>query len=87
MVSPNAFAALRLTTNSNVVGCSTGKSAGLAPLRNFAGVNADLANTFRDVGSVAHQPAGFDEFPLGENHRNAVARRQDRKLDDCGSNC
>jgi hypothetical protein len=32
-VRPNAFAILRLITNSNVVGCSTGKSAGLAPRR------------------------------------------------------
>jgi len=31
--SPIARAALRLITNSNLVGCSTGKSAGLAPLR------------------------------------------------------
>jgi hypothetical protein len=32
-VSPSALAVLRLTTISNVVGCSTGRSAGLAPLR------------------------------------------------------
>ena len=31
--SPNVFAVLRLMTGSNFVGCSTGKSAGLAPLR------------------------------------------------------
>src|SRR5712692_2562408 len=33
IVRPSAFAVLRLITNSNLVGCSTGKSAGLAPLR------------------------------------------------------
>src|SRR5262249_24223378 len=32
-VSPSAFAVFRLITSSNFVGCSTGKSAGLAPLR------------------------------------------------------
>src|ERR1700730_15199296 len=32
-VRPSAFAVLRLMTNSNLVGCSTGRSAGLAPLR------------------------------------------------------
>src|SRR6202011_3429260 len=32
MLSPSAAAVLRLTTSSNLVGCSTGKSAGLAPL-------------------------------------------------------
>ncbi len=34
-VRPSALAVLRLTTSSNVVGCSTGRSAGLAPLRIF----------------------------------------------------
>ncbi len=33
IVSPNAFAVLRLMTNSNLVGCWIGRSAGLAPLR------------------------------------------------------
>ena len=31
-VRPICFAAFRFITNSNLVGCSTGKSAGLAPL-------------------------------------------------------
>src|SRR5262249_45295541 len=30
---PSALAALRFITNSNLVGCTTGRSAGLAPLR------------------------------------------------------
>jgi hypothetical protein len=33
IVSPICFAAFRLMTNSNFVGCSTGRSAGLAPFR------------------------------------------------------
>jgi hypothetical protein len=33
IVMPSAFAVLRLITSSNFVGCSTGKSAGFAPLR------------------------------------------------------
>lgn len=33
IVRPSAFAALMLITNSNLVGCSMGKSAGLAPRR------------------------------------------------------
>jgi len=32
-VSPSAFAVLRLITSSNLVGCSTGKSAGFAPFK------------------------------------------------------
>src|SRR4029079_1237592 len=31
--NPRAFAVLRLTISSNFVGCSTGRSAGFAPLR------------------------------------------------------
>src|SRR5262249_53492544 len=33
MVRPSALAVLRLMTNSSLVDCSTGKSAGLAPLK------------------------------------------------------
>jgi hypothetical protein len=33
MVRPSSFAVLRLMTNSKFVSCSTGRSAGLAPLR------------------------------------------------------
>src|SRR5215204_5002339 len=33
MVRPKPVAVLKLTTSSNFVGCSTGKSAGLAPFR------------------------------------------------------
>jgi hypothetical protein len=33
IVSPRALAVLRLMTSSNFVGCSTGRSAGLAPFR------------------------------------------------------
>src|SRR5206468_10831408 len=32
-VMPSAFAVLRLITSSNLVGCCTGRSAGLAPVR------------------------------------------------------
>lgn len=32
-VTPNIFAVFSLRTNSNLVGCSTGKSLGFAPLR------------------------------------------------------
>jgi hypothetical protein len=32
-VIPSVFAVLRLMTSSNLVGCTTGKSAGLSPLR------------------------------------------------------
>jgi len=37
----SAFAALRLITSSNLVGCKTGRSAGLAPLRIRPAYNPD----------------------------------------------
>src|SRR6266702_8729581 len=40
MVRPRALAVLRLMTSSNFVGCSTGRSAGLAPLRILSTKNA-----------------------------------------------
>src|SRR5262249_43948002 len=36
MVRPSVWAVLRLMTNSNLVGCATGKSAGFAPFRILA---------------------------------------------------
>ncbi len=36
IVRPSAFAVFMLMTSSNFVGCSTGRSAGLAPLRILA---------------------------------------------------
>src|SRR5262249_47955071 len=36
MVRPSVLAVFRLITNSNLVDCSTGRSAGFAPLRIFA---------------------------------------------------
>ena len=36
IVSPRAWAVLRLMTSSNFIGCSTGRSAGLVPLRSLS---------------------------------------------------
>jgi hypothetical protein len=36
IVNPSDFAVFRLTTSSNLVDCSTGRSEGFAPLRIFA---------------------------------------------------
>ena len=35
IAKPRTLAAIRLTTSSNLVGCSTGRSAGFAPLENL----------------------------------------------------
>ena len=42
IVSPSAFAAFRLMTSSNFVGCSMGRLAGLAPLRSLSTYMAAL---------------------------------------------
>jgi hypothetical protein len=39
---PSALAVVRLMTSSNLLGCRTLRSAGAAPLRNPAGVDASL---------------------------------------------
>ena len=51
MVSPSAFAVLRLMTSSNLVGCSTGKSAGLAPLRILSTYVAARRQTSKKLGA------------------------------------
>jgi hypothetical protein len=50
-----SFAVLRLMTNSNLVGCSTGKSDGFSP-EDPSDVDADLAVRVRHAGSIANQP-------------------------------
>jgi hypothetical protein len=41
IVSPSVFAVLRLMTRSNLVGCSTGRSDGLAPFKILSTYHAD----------------------------------------------
>ena len=53
---------------------------GLGALEDAAGINADLTKHVREVGSVAHQPAGLDKITLRISRRNLVARRQGGKL-------
>src|SRR5262249_43489893 len=48
--SPSAFAVLRLMTSSNFVGCSTGRSAGLAPLKILSTKTARRAKLSRKIG-------------------------------------
>ena len=43
---PSAFAALRLMTSSNLVGCSTGRSPGFAPSENLDNLPGDLPIDF-----------------------------------------
>ena len=61
-VRPSALAVLRLITNSNLVDCMIGRSAGLSPLRTPR-VAACLPIAVGEAGSVTHQPAGRDKLP------------------------
>src|SRR5258708_11539534 len=53
---------------------------GLGALEDAAGIEADLTPRVREVGSVAHQPAGRDNATLRVRRRNPVACRQGYKL-------
>ena len=57
------------------------KVGGLRTLKYLTAVQSDLTKTVSDVGTVAHQPADFDELTTPISCRNPVARRQGRKLD------
>jgi hypothetical protein len=51
MVRPSAWAVFRLITSSNVVGCSMGRSAGLAPLGILDGqTSSELTLLGKSVG-------------------------------------
>ena len=45
IVSPICLAVLRLMTNSNFVGCSTGRSAGLRPFQNLVHIDGRAPET------------------------------------------
>src|SRR5215472_3943756 len=52
----------RLMTNSNLVGCTTGKSAGFSPLRIRTGIDTSLTMGVGPVYSVAHQAPGLRQI-------------------------
>ena len=59
IVNPICLAVLRLMTNSNFVGCSTGKSAGLASFENFIYVNRGAAKLLGEIRRIRHEAARF----------------------------
>src|SRR6516164_10772541 len=52
----------RLMANSNLVGCTTGKSAGFSPLRIRTGIDTSLTMGVGPVYSVAHQAPGLRQI-------------------------
>src|SRR6266849_10590271 len=76
------FRSLRLTTNSNVVGCSTGRSAGLAPLRRlstYVGARFDVLSRPGHVLPVVkpHVSGDHRPFPHLRPHPGDVVRGAD----------
>jgi hypothetical protein len=76
----SARAVCRLMANTNLVDCSTGKSAGPRAFEDAAGIDADLMKHVREIGSVAHQPANCHKFTVRISRWNPVSRRQGGKL-------
>ncbi len=66
IVRPICFAVFKLMTSSNFVGCSTGRSAGLAPFRILVHVICDAPVAVREVRPVVHEPAGLYSFSVGD---------------------
>jgi hypothetical protein len=75
IVSPRALAVLRLITNSNLVGCSTGRSEGFAPLR-ILSMHGNASKQIGEAYPIGHQPAGIDNNPLTEHRRQVVLGRE-----------
>ena len=61
MFKPSALAALLFTISSSLVGNSTGRSPGLAPL-NLIHISGCAIKILRQVGSIADQPARIDNI-------------------------
>src|SRR5262252_8116990 len=75
-VRPSAFAVLRLITNSNLFGCTTGRSVGLAPLRIFPVVYTHLVIRLNEAGSVAHQASVYGKLAKEVDRRYCISRCQ-----------
>ena len=65
-----------MRTSSNLVDCTTGKSAGFAPFRMRPGVDADVAICISQTCAVAYQSADFGMMAVLVYCRNRVACRQ-----------
>src|SRR5207249_9997958 len=90
IVRPRAFAVLTLMTSSNLVGCSTGRSAGLAPLRVLS-IRGRAAKEIGKVRPIGQEATNLDELPRSRHSRQPILERQihylprvllEREIDD-----
>ena len=76
IVRPICFAVFRLMTSSNFVGCSTGRSAGLAPFKILSTYKAARLVGIGAVGPVGHHAAAGDKISPRVNCRQVIFYRQ-----------
>ena len=81
-VSPSAFAVFRLMTSSNFVGCSTGRSAGLAPLRILSTYVAARRHSSAELSSLQGEHAARAPFDRGLERLVDVLRPARRHPED-----
>src|SRR5215831_19852352 len=79
---PSALAVVRLMTRSNLVGCSTGMSAGFAPRRTLSTRSAARRN--RSGRFAPHQTSRLDGLPIGVARRQSRGQRQGIDADAMG---
>ena len=77
-VSPSVLAVLRLMTNANLVGNSTGILADRAPLRVLSTSAAARLYLINGVRRVAHEATSFDALPLSKHGGKSIAERERR---------
>ena len=66
-------------TSSNLVGCWTGRSAGLGALQDLVHVDGAAAIVIGTVRRVAHQTAGLHVFSRRKHRRQFVRQREFRE--------
>ena len=66
-------AVLRLMTSSNLVDCSTGNSAGFAPLENLSSIDTEATMAIEIMRAIAHEPPGVGIGPTVVDRGNTMA--------------
>ena len=73
---PMFLAVLRLITSSNFVGCSTGRSPGLAPLEDLIHIGSGAPEHFDNARAVKHEATSVHKFCPLVYRREAVLCRE-----------
>ena len=78
-MSPICFAVFKLMTSSNLIGCSTGKSTGLAPFMFLSTITAARAFRVGPIRSVGHQTATHNIVGSVGYHWQSMFERKVRR--------